>query len=50
MLEVGVDVVQDQLLLQPLLALGDDAEVQVHGQGPHLIGQKKLITFDTRYR
>ena len=49
-LEVGVDVVQDQLLLQPLLALGDDAEVQVHGQGPHLIGQKKLITFDTRYR
>ena len=49
-LEVGVDVVQDQLLLQPLLALGDDAEVQVHGQGSHLTGQKKLITSDTRYR
>ncbi len=35
-LEVGVDIVQNQLLLQSLLPLGDDAEVQVHGEGPHL--------------
>ena len=36
MLEVAEQVVQDQLLLQPLLTLGDDAEVQVHGQGTNL--------------
>ena len=35
-LEVGVQVVYQQLLLQLLLHVGDDAEVEVHPQGRHL--------------
>ena len=31
-LQVGVQVVQEELLLLPLLHLGDDAQVQVHHQ------------------
>ena len=37
-LEVGVQVVYQQLLLQLLLHVGDDAEVEVHSQGGHLTG------------
>ncbi len=37
-LEVGVDVVQDELLLQSLLPLRDDPQVQVHGESSHLYG------------
>ena len=36
MLEVGVQVVDQQLLLQLFLHVGDDAEVEVHAEGGHL--------------
>ena len=36
MLEIAEQIVQDQLLLQPLLTLRDDAEVEVHGKSTNL--------------
>ena len=36
MLEVAEQIVQNQLLLQPLLTLRDDAEIKVHGQSTNL--------------
>ena len=37
-LQVGVEIVDQQLLLQLLLHVGDDAEVEVHPEGRHLPG------------
>ena len=37
-LQVGVEVVKQELLLLSLLHLGDDAQVQVHNQGLDLSG------------
>ena len=37
-LQVGVQVVQEEFLLLPLLNLGDDAQVQVHDESLDLSG------------
>ena len=37
-LQVGVQVVEEELLLLTFLGLGDDPQVQVHLQGPDLAG------------
>ena len=45
--EIAINVVQDQLLLEPLLPLRDDAQVKIHGQGGHLhTGHLSFLVFD----
>ena len=34
--KIAVDVIEDQLLLQPLLPLRDDPQVEIHCQGGNL--------------
>ena len=45
--EIAINVVQDQLLLEPLLPLRDNAQVEIHGQGSHLhTGHLSFLVFD----
>ena len=34
--KIAVEVIEDQLLLQPLLPLRDDSQVEIHCQGGNL--------------